>query len=64
MVNMKSDLLDFTGGRKAENDKAIIFNDGTKDYWLPKSQVEIHDLEDGKVEVTVPYWLAYQRGMI
>lgn len=53
-----------------ERDKSIAVADGTTEqhegrerekwFWLPKSQVEVND--DGTV--TMPEWLAKERGLI
>jgi N-acetylglucosamine-6-phosphate deacetylase len=58
---MKSDLIDIACEIKVETDKAILINDGTKEVWLPKSQVEINR-EDK--EVTMPEWLAKEKELI
>lgn len=52
--------------------KSILFHDGDKDVWLPKSQIAIHD--NGRpvksmylgqcVTVNLPEWLAKEKGII
>lgn len=45
---------------------AILFYDGDKEVWLPKSQIEDIDLEiaEPMAQVTIPEWLAMERGLI
>lgn len=49
-----------------ETDRAVLINDGDKDIWLPKSQIEIDDLlEEGEpCKVLVAEWLAKEKGLI
>ena len=63
---MKSDLIDIEVCIHYETDKAILVSiDGEKENskWLPKSQIEIHK-EGNKTEITLPEWLAKDRGLI
>ena len=63
----KSDLIDLTLQRHHETPKAILVSDdGDKDkaVWLPLSQVEVVEKGQGIVEVTVPEWLAKDKGLI
>lgn len=66
MTEGKSDLIDITMQLHAETAKAILVSDdGDKDkaVWLPLSQVEIERKAKGIVVVTLPQWLAEQRGL-
>ncbi len=63
----KLDLIDITCEIRARSDKAFGLWEGelTKDgeavlAWVPKSQCEEND--DGTV--TMPEWLAYEKGLI
>lgn len=63
----KSDLIDITMQLHAETSKAVLVSDDgdkTKAIWLPLSQVEIDRKADGVVIVTMPEWLATQRGLV
>ena len=65
----KSELVDVAGCLHHETDKAILFSDTAdkKDaVWLPKSQVEfVHDGgQERFVTVTLPEWLAKEKGLI
>jgi hypothetical protein len=44
-----------------ETEKAYLFNDGTRTVWLPKSYCEWDP--DAK-EMTMPEWLAKDKGLI
>lgn len=41
--------------------KAIYFDDGTVQQWLPKSKIKIHQNRDGTVSVFMPEWLAKEK---
>ena len=63
---MKSDLIDVTMQLHHRTDRAILVSDdGDKDnaVWLPLSQVEVLPKNDGMVEVTMPEWLAVEKGL-
>ncbi len=65
---MKSDPVDIAAVRHAETDKAILVSEtGEKSdaVWLPKSQVEIeNDGHKNFITVTMPEWLAKDKGLI
>lgn len=64
---MKSDLLDLEVFRHVQTEKAILVSlTGNKNAakWLPLSQVEVEDKGGGLVEVTLPEWLATEKGLI
>lgn len=56
-----NDLVDIAGEIKGESPLAYRFYDGAVTEWVPKSQVE-WDADD-KV-LTLPYWLALEKGFI
>jgi hypothetical protein len=63
----KSDLIDITMQLHAETEKAVLVSDDgdkAKAIWLPLSQVEIERKDGGIVVVTMPEWLATQRGLV
>jgi hypothetical protein len=63
---MKSDLIDITMSRHMETPLAVFVSTtgDTKDaVWLPKSQIEIEH-KAGLVIITMPEWLAYDKGLI
>lgn len=63
----KSDLVDLTMKLHAETDRAIRVSDDGEDrnaVWLPKSQVEFVAVKPGYVEVTLPEWLAIDKGLM
>lgn len=53
-------LIDISGEKRAETEKAFQIFDGIRTEWVPKSQVE--DNEDGTF--TMPEWLAKDKGFI
>ena len=40
--------------------RAVLVNDGDKDYWLPKSLTE----NNGDGTFTIPEWLAIEKGIV
>ena len=64
---MKSDIIDIDGAIEARTDKAVLFHTGNKEEaaWLPLSQIEVDETGiAGIVTVTLPEWLATDKGLI
>ena len=64
---MKSDVVDIRGQIHAMTDRAVLFSDdGDRDgaKWLPLSQVEVEKHSHGVATITLPEWLALERGLI
>jgi hypothetical protein len=64
---MRSDLIDLSVQLHHETDKAILVSDdGDKDkaVWLPFSQIEIERCKGGIATVTLPEWLATEKGLV
>lgn len=73
MTTGRSDIVDVTLTRRAEKGKSIAFWQGDRDdsgreiwVWLPISQIEIDgpDHRGATVTVSMPEWLAMQKGLI
>ena len=60
---MKSDLVDIAVELRHETAKAYLVNTGGTECWLPKSQVEYYKERTTEI-VTMPYWLAREKGLI
>jgi hypothetical protein len=63
----KSDLVDLAMQIHAETDSAVCVSlegDRRKAVWLPKSQVEIERKPKAIVVVTMPEWLAVNKGLV
>lgn len=64
----KNELTDVTLQLHHETDRAILVSDdghGEKAVWIPKSQCEFEQTgKPGIVLVTLPTWLAKERGLI
>lgn len=63
---MKSDLVDVTMQLHHETDKAILVSDSgerEKAVWLPLSKIEIERKPKAVVVVTLPEWLAIEKGI-
>jgi len=64
-----SELVDIAGCLHHETDKAILFSDTADEkdaVWLPKSRCE-YQRDGGQerfVTVTMPEWLAKEKGLI
>jgi len=61
--SMKSDLVDIEVVIKIETAKAVLVNDRKRDVWLPLSQVEM-ERDNAKTFVTMPEWLAIDKGLV
>lgn len=64
---MKSDIIDLKGQVHARTDRAILFStDGDSEgaEWLPLAHVEVGSLNHGVGEITLPEWLAIDRGLV
>lgn len=64
---MKSDVIDITVQRLHETDKAVLVTVDVPDngVWLAKSMIEIEPAEIGGLyTVTLPEWLALEKGLI
>ena len=63
----KSDLVDLTMQLHVETVKAVLVSDdGEKQnaVWLPLSQIEIEKQRGDVVIVTMPEWLAIEKGLV
>lgn len=63
------EIFDITANMIGESLKAIKYNNGTKDFWIPKSMiangdVQIETNETGTVTITAPVWLLREKGLI
>lgn len=64
---MKSDLVDLTVQKLHETDKAVLVTETVPDagVWLPKSKIEIEPADVGGLfVVTMPEWLAIEKGLV
>lgn len=63
-------LFDITVEYVHRTDKALLFNDGKQDFWVPKSImgddgiVQVEPNEDGSINLTAPEWWLTERGLI
>ncbi|MDB5582806.1 MAG: hypothetical protein JWR80_7982 [Bradyrhizobium sp.] len=65
---MKSDLVDIAACQHAETPKAILISDdGDRDraVWVPKEHCDIdRSARKNYIIVTMPEWLALEKGLI
>ena len=64
---MRSNVIDITVQKLHETDKAVLVTDSIpeKGVWLSKSLIEIEATATGGLyEVTLPEWLAQEKGLI
>lgn len=64
---MRSNVIDIDGAIEARSAKAVLFHTGNKEEaaWLPLSQIEVEETGiGGIVTVTLPEWLAQEKGLI
>lgn len=65
----KRELIDLTVALHAETAKAVLVSeDGKKEraVWIPKSQCEVepHERHQAIVTLTMPEWMAKDKGLI
>lgn len=64
---MKSNIVDIDVEVTARTAKAVLVHTGIKEkaIWLPLSQIEIEEAGIGEIfTVTLPEWLALEKGLI
>jgi len=64
---MRSDLYDIEMQLHHETGKAVLVSDdGDRDnaVWLPKASIEIEPKSKGVIVVTLPEWLAVEKGLL
>jgi hypothetical protein len=64
---MKSNVIDIDGEITIRTGSAVFFHTGNKSeaVWLPRSQIEINETGvAGIVTITLPEWLALDKGLI
>ena len=61
---MKSDLIDIAVQVKGETQSAYYVYDGKRTEWVPKSQVELDIVGKSSAILTLPVWLATEKGFI
>lgn len=67
MSNFDSNLVDISVTLHAETDKAWrVSDDGENDnaVWIPKSQAELEHKKGVLYELTLPEWLAIDKGLV
>lgn len=63
----RSTLVDVTVQVHHQTDRWILVSDDgdvKRAVWLPLSQIEIEIIRDDTAEVTMPEWLAQEKGLI
>ncbi len=60
----RKDIIDVYGTTKAETDLASLFDDGTLEVWIPKSQCEEWPAVGEEGELLLPEWLAQDKELI
>lgn len=63
---MRSNIIDVHVLIQHETEKAVLVrgDEEADPVWLPKSQIELESLGAGLGIVTLPEWLAQERGLI
>jgi len=66
----RQQLFDIAVSFVHETPKAVCYNNGTKDFWVPKSAlsadgyIQAEDNKDGSITLTAPESWFYERGLI
>jgi len=61
------EFVEIEGTILRQTGNAIHFDDGNITAWIPKSQIQETDFsteKDELVEITIPEWLAFEKGLI
>jgi len=62
--SVSMDYIEIDGVVKAVTEKAILFSDGTREVWIPKSQLEDMEIKHGVAMITIPEWLAIEKELV
>ena len=63
-------LYDIQVEFKHETLKAVLYSDGVKDFWVPKSAlaadgyIQVEDNANGSITLTAPEFWLHERGLI
>jgi hypothetical protein len=63
----RDELIEIDGAIEARTDQAVLFHTGDKSQavWLPRSRIQIDDTGFPEIfTVTMPEWMAVDRGLI
>lgn len=65
-MTYRSDLIELQLYFHMETEKAVMFSeDGKKTFFLPKSQIEYCETNKTNIyDVTIPEWLATEKGLV
>lgn len=64
---MRSDLVDLTLHKHYQTDRAIFVSevgDERDAVWIPLAHIEVNPRKGNIVEVTMPEWLAKEKGLV
>jgi len=68
IIAMKSDIIDIEGTVHHRTERAVLFSKNgnrASAQWLPLAQIEVeHSRHAGIIIVTLPEWLAMEKGFI
>jgi len=56
--------VSLSGEIRRETELAILFFDGKRETWLPKSQLKDITRYSDEVEIVIPLWLAEERELL
>lgn len=60
-----AEKISIAGEIRRETEAAVLFFDGAREAWLPKSQVrQLTKPELGVIQLEMPEWLAKDKGLI
>lgn len=66
-MEKRHNIIELVVLKKHETEAALLVHNDLEDkgIWLPKSQVEVsHEDEEGFIEISLPEWLATEKGLI
>ena len=62
---MSNETYEFCCDLVHETDDAYLVSDGENKFWIPKSQISTLIMADEvEMEITIPEWLAIEKGIV
>ena len=61
---MSQELVEIACEIKHETDSAYLISDGTREAWIPKSQIASEEEDAGVLVLNIPEWLAMEKELI
>lgn len=68
MTNSPGEFVVITGTIRQRTEKAVLMSDGTREVWLPMSQIKIQGVASPTrqklYDFRIPEWMAIAKGLV